>query len=173
MTRAPGRPHLADAGRGRPLRAVPQKAMADDIAALRAETQVAALHVDEWPEYGSREWLRLDPKYPRYYVAILEAAELHRRRVAEERRLDHLMDEDPDAWFAEVTANANAEAVRIAPALARMRTNPEREREWRGMFERAERDWAQRRARLSASPNWPPVAMPGQPGRTSGQEATE
>jgi hypothetical protein len=154
-------------GDGRTLRAVPDNAMAGEVTALRAETQIAALHITEWPEYGTPDWLSLDPKDPRYYAATLEAAELHRRRVAEERRLDLLMDEDPDAWFAEVTADANAEAARIAPALARMRTNAEREREWNGMFERAARDWADRRARIDAT-TWPPVTVPGQPSSKTG-----
>ncbi|MCP9209957.1 hypothetical protein [Streptomyces cucumeris] len=162
MTSTTNRPRLADAGRGRPLRAVPHNAMAGDITALRAETQVAALAVTEWPAYGTVEWLQLDPRDPRCYAATLEAAELHRRAEAERARLDQLAEDDPEAWFGEVTAAANAAAARIAPALARRKTNAE---------QRAARDYRPAH-RLRVTPGWPPIAIPGQPGKYLTPETT-
>jgi hypothetical protein len=156
------RPRLADAGRGRPLRAVPENASAGQITALRAETQLAALGVQEWPVYGTAEWLRLSPKDPRCYAATLEAAELHRRATAERARLDQLAEDDPEAWWREVTADADAEAAKLAHTIARRRTA----REVRAA--RQHRPPHQ----LHATPGWPPIAIPGQPGRylTPGQE---
>lgn len=150
----------------RRLRAVPDNAMPGEITALRAETQVAALGVDTWPTYGTPEWLSLDPRDPRCYAATLEAAELHRRTEAERQRLDDLMDDDPVAWWREITAEANEHAARLAHAIAARRTAAEL---------RVARDRAHHRPphRLRATPGWPPIAIPGQPGRflTPGQES--
>ena len=156
-TRRNGRPLLAEAGRGRPLRAVPENAMAGDITALRAETQVAALGVDHWPPYGSPEWLQLSPKDPRTYAATLEAAEQHRRAEAERQRSDWLMDNDPEAWWHEVTADANAYAARLGHAIAARKTAAER---------RVAADRATNRTphQITAAVGWPPVAIPGRPG---------
>ncbi|MFD0434749.1 hypothetical protein [Streptomyces chartreusis] len=44
-----------------------------------AESQIRALNAHDVPEYGTREWLDLDPEDPRRYAATLEAAELWRR----------------------------------------------------------------------------------------------
>ncbi|SBV00561.1 Protein of unknown function (DUF2742) [Streptomyces sp. Ncost-T6T-1] len=151
----------------RRLRAVPENATAGDVTALRAEMQVAALRVDDWPPYGSPAWLRLDPKDPRAYAATLEAAELHRRADAERRRLDWLMDNDPVEWWREITADANAYAGRQGHVIAARRTAEEI---------RTARDNANNRPphQLRATAGWPPVAVPGQPGRylTPGQEST-
>ncbi|MGW1363513.1 DUF2742 domain-containing protein [Streptomyces chartreusis] len=152
-----GRRRLALAGQGRPLRAVPHNAMASDITALRAETQIAALHVDSWPRYGSPEWLQLDPRDRRTYAATLEAAELWRRVEDERARLDDLMDNDPEAWWREITTEARREASRIVRA--------------RGAAQIAE-DIRAKRARaenrpaceVRATQGWPPVAIPGRPG---------
>ncbi|MFE7803317.1 hypothetical protein ACFU51_01320 [Streptomyces sp. NPDC057430] len=161
------RPLLATAGRGPRLRAVPEQVTADDITGLRAETQVAALGVDSWPTYGTTDWLSLSPSDPRCYAATLEAAELHRLAEAERRRLDWLMDTDPETWWREVTADANAYAATRGHALAARRTAEER---------RVAHDRATNRPphKLQATPGWPPIAIPGQPGRylTFGQEAT-
>lgn len=157
-TRPQDRPLLAHAGRGRPLRAVPENAMAGDITALRAETQVAALGVDNWPVYGSPEWLQLNPKDPRTYAATLEAAELHRRAEAERHRLDSLMDDDPEAWWREVTADANDYAARRGHAIAARKTAAE-------LRAAAARAANRSPHQLRATPGWPPIAIPGQPGR--------
>ncbi len=150
----------------RRLRAVPDNAMPGEITALRAETQVAALGVDTWPTYGTPEWLRLDPRDPRCYAATLEAAEQHRQAEAERQRLDDLMENDPVAWWREITAEANAYAARLGRAIAARRTAAEL---------RAADDRAHYRPphRLRATPGWPPIAIPGQPGRflTAGQES--
>lgn len=160
-------PRLADAGRARPLRAVPSNVTPGDVTALRAETQVAALGVTSWPPYGTTAWLQLSPTDPRCYAATLEAAELHRRADAERLRLESLMGNDPEAWWREVTADANAYAATRGYALAARQTAEER---------RVARDRASNRRphRLRATPGWPPIAIPGQPGRylTLGQEAT-
>ncbi|MFI0000731.1 hypothetical protein ACH4NR_11140 [Streptomyces globisporus] len=153
--------------RGRALRAVPEDATAGDITALRAEMQVTALSVDTWPPYGSPAWLRLDPKDPRAYVATLEAAEQHRRATAERQRLDWLMDNDPVEWWREITADANAYAGRQGHVIAARRTAEEL---------RTARDNANNQPphQLRATPGWPPIAIPGQPGRylIPGQENT-
>ncbi|MFD5105719.1 hypothetical protein [Streptomyces cinereoruber] len=164
-TRPQDRPRLADAGRGRPLRAVPDGVTPGDITALRAETQVAALGVDTWPAYGTPAWLQLNPQDPRCYAATLEAAELHRRAEAERHRLDYLMDNDPEAWWSEITADANAYAATLGRTLAARRTAEEL---------RVAADRARNRPphQLRATPGWPPIAIPGQPGRylVHGQE---
>ncbi|MFE2428435.1 hypothetical protein ACFXJ5_17070 [Streptomyces sp. NPDC059373] len=138
----------------RSLRPVPADATAGDIAALWAEQQVAALGPNTWPEYGTAAWVRLRAEDPRRAAAIVEAAELWRRQRARESWLDQLLDDDPDRWFAIITEDANAEAVRIAPALARGKTNAEL---------RAAR--ARRPAHeIRATAGWSPIAIPGRPG---------
>ena len=160
MTSRPqDRPRLADtAGRGRPLRAVPENVTAGEITGLRAETQIAALRVDTWPQYGTPAWLQLNPKDPRCYAATLEAAELHRRAEAERHRLDWLMDNDPETWWREVTADATTYAAARGHALAARQTAEER---------RVARDRAANRPphQLRPTPGWPPIRIPGQPGR--------
>ncbi|MFK0225900.1 hypothetical protein ACIQUL_09040 [Streptomyces sp. NPDC090303] len=169
MTSRPqDRPRLADtAGRGRPLRVVPSNVTPGDITALRAETQITALGVTTWPTYGTPAWLQLNPQDPRCYAATLEAAELHRRAETERQRLDSLMDEDPEAWWREITADANAHAATLGRSLAARRTAEEL---------RVARDRAGNRPphQLRATPGWPPIAIPGQPGRylVYGQENT-
>ncbi|WP_236244524.1 DUF2742 domain-containing protein [Streptomyces sp. CC210A] len=150
----------------RRLRAVPDNVMPGEITALRAETQIAALGVDTWPTYGTPEWLRLNPRDPRCYAATLEAAELHRRAEAERQRLDQLMDNDPETWWREITTEATSYAATRGRVLAARRTAEEL---------RVARDRAHYRPphKLQATPGWPPIAVPGQPGRylTPGQES--
>ncbi|MFJ3978352.1 hypothetical protein [Streptomyces sp. NPDC090021] len=160
MTRPQIRPRLAPAaGRGRPLHAVPSQATPGQITGLRAESQIVALGVTDWPVYGSAEWLQLQPRDPRTYAAVLEAAELHRRLQA---------DPDlPDAeWYAAVYGDARQIAAAVLAATRRVRSV----REIRGAR-------AQPRPPhiLKATPGWPPIAVPGQPGRylVHGQENPE
>lgn len=156
---------LTSAGRGRPLRAVPPDATPGQIAELRAETQIAALRVDTWPAYGTAEWLRLGPQDPRTYAATLEAAELHRRAEADRTREAWLMEHDPETWWREITSDANHFAGRMGHAIAARRTAAET---------RAAHDRFHNRPphQLTATPGWPPIAVPGHPGRylTTGQE---
>lgn len=151
---------------GRRLRAVPENVTAGEVTALRAEVQVTALKVDSWPAYGSPAWLQLEPTDARTYAATLEAAELHRRAEAERQRLEDLADSDPVAWWREITADANAYAARQGQAIAARRTAEEI---------RVARDNAHNRPphQLRATSGWPPIAIPGQPGRylTPGQES--
>ncbi|MFF8809913.1 DUF2742 domain-containing protein [Streptomyces omiyaensis] len=130
-----------------------------DAATAWAEYQVTTLAdgAQEWnvPAYGSPAWNRLPPSDPRRFAAVIEAAERWSRRTAEEERLDQLADDDPTAWYAEITAEANAAARHLAGRLARMRTQAELE------SARTHRP----PHRLRATPGWPPIAVPGQPGR--------
>ncbi|MEU6703882.1 hypothetical protein [Streptomyces wuyuanensis] len=111
----------------------------------------------DWPAYGSAEWMRLDPRDPRCYAATLEAAELHRRAEAERQRLDHLMDHDPEAWWHEMTSDANDYAATLGRSLATQRAAEER----RIAHARAATNLPHQ---LQATPGWPPIAIPGQPG---------
>ncbi|MFF3982694.1 DUF2742 domain-containing protein [Streptomyces sp. NPDC001828] len=133
--------------------------MTADAPQLWAEHQVTTLAegARDWtvPPYGSLAWSQLPPNDPRRYAAVIEAAEQWRRQAAEEERLDQLADDDPAAWYAEVTAGANDEARRLAGRLARMRTLAELD------AARTHRPPHQ----LRATPGWPPVAIPGKPGR--------
>ena len=157
MTSRHGHDRPRPLGRGPVVRAVPDDATAGDITALRAETQVAALRVNDWPPYGSADWLRLDPQDPRTYVATLEAAELHRRAEAERARLDWLMDNQPDVWWAEITDEARAETCRRVRAAKSMES---------AASVRARHARAGNRTphKLTATRGWPPIAIPGRPG---------
>ncbi|MCB5166047.1 hypothetical protein LG634_14525 [Streptomyces bambusae] len=109
-----------------------------------------------WPSYGSAAWLQLPPEDPRTYAATLEAAEQYRRQDADP-------DLPPAEFCAEVYGDARALAARLLAATRRVRTAQEI------------RD-ARARPRpahvLKATPGWPPIAVPGQPGRflVHGQE---
>lgn len=128
-----------------------------EVAALWAAAQVTSLlnTVESLPPaYGSLPWLRLAPGDPRKVAAIITAAEKHRRHADEEARLDRLAFEDPEAYYREVTADANAYAARIAPELARRPTAEEiRRRAVHGPVRE-----------VVATAGWPPVAIPGRPG---------
>ncbi|WP_329057620.1 hypothetical protein OG511_20355 [Streptomyces sp. NBC_01453] len=91
-----------------------------------------------FPKYGSPQWRALPPDDPRRLASALEAAEMWRKYGDEEALL---------AWFRE--------ASRPRPNLAERRT-------------RAELDAAARPKpahQLRATTGWPPIAVPGQPGR--------
>lgn len=153
------RPRLAIAAeRGRALRSVPAHVTPGHMTEIRAESQIVALGVTTWPAYGSAEWLRLDPAGPHCYAATLEAAEQYRRQ-----------DVDPDLpvaeWYAAVFGDARATAARLIAATRQIRT----------MREIREARARPRPARqLKATAGWPPIAIPGQPGRylVHGQETT-
>ncbi|MFF7020675.1 DUF2742 domain-containing protein [Streptomyces klenkii] len=131
----------------------PYEDPSSDPTALWAQARAWYLAHD-FPEYGSLTWRELPPDDPRRYAAVLDAAEHWRRRVAHQRWLDSL---DDDAWFAEVTREANAEARRVIKRLdlANGRSHAE--------LTAARQHLPS--ALLEATPGWPPIAIPGQPGR--------
>jgi hypothetical protein len=112
----------------------------DDKVTAWAEQQVTALlpaEVDV-PAYGTLAWLQLPAGDPRKAAALITAAEMWRRYGDEQALLQ---------WFRE--------AHRARPSVADRRT-------------RAELDTAAKPHpphRLQATPGWPPIAVPGQPGR--------
>lgn len=109
----------------------------DVITQLWAEAK-AYWTARDFPKYGSAAWCALSPDDPRRLAAALEAAELWRKYGDEEALL---------AWFRE--------ASRPRPSLADRRT-------------RAELDEAAKPKpphQLRATPGWPPIRVPGKPGR--------
>jgi len=112
---------------------------------------------DSWPTYGTTEWYALDTRDPRKMLALFEAAEswrLHQLRQAED---DWLLDNDPDEW-----SRRNLEDMRAAAASTVRRLNIARERT------RAELDALAKPKPphvLKATPGWPPIRIPGQPGK--------
>ncbi|QRX90846.1 hypothetical protein [Streptomyces noursei] len=151
-TRTAHRPAAPPSAR---LTPAPPETTAHDPVALWASAQVTALNVGGAPEYGGPAWCALRASDPRRSVAILTAAEQWRRHTAREAWLDHLLNHDPERWFAYVTADANDHARTITRDLARRPTHDE---------------LAARRAvhaparEVVATPGWPPVAVPGRPG---------
>lgn len=126
-----------------------------DAVALWASSQVTALGVADAPDYGSPAWSALHATDPRRAVAIITAAEQWRRRATREAWLAQLLDEDPERWFAYVTADANDYARSIVGGLARRPTQDEL---------RARRAVRARPHTVTATPGWPPIAIPGRPG---------
>ena len=135
MTGRSARTRLANTAGRVRLHTVPPDAGAGQVTYLRAIAQREALRVDEWPEYGSVAWLQLPSDDPRVYVATLEAAELHRMHV--ERLYS-------DAQTQALNVLQTAAEVRAAQA-GTMRTRPPH--------------------KLTPTPRWPPIAVPGQPGK--------
>lgn len=153
------RPRAADTDRPRTLRSVPPDASAGDVTQIWAEQQFAALGVGdaEYPEYGSPAWVKLRVEDPRRAAAIIEAAELYRRSRARTAWLDQLAEDDPDRWFALITADAEVKARQTLREL-RVASHP------------THAELAKRRAQygpvreVKATPGWPPVTIPGRPG---------
>ena len=134
MTSRAARTRLANTAGRVRLHTVPPDATAGDICHLRACAQAEALRVDDWPDYGSLPWLQLPPDDPRVYVATLEAAELHRMHV--ER----------------IYADAHTQALNVLQSAAEVRASR------RGTMRTREPH------QLTATPGWPPIQIPGQPG---------
>lgn len=135
----------------------PPGTAAGDIAALWAEAQVTSLlraPGEPVPAYGSMEWLDLEPGDPRKVAALITAAEEQRRRTAEEARLNQLAIGDPEEYFHQVTADADAYAAGVAPALAHQLAVDELRRA-------APRQPVRE---VVATAGWPPIAIPGRPG---------
>ncbi|MDI3417898.1 DUF2742 domain-containing protein [Streptomyces luteolus] len=122
---------------------------ADDPTALWAAAQ-ADLLPDDYPAYGSPAWRELPSADPRRFAAVLAAAELWRRHEVREAWLAGLDDDD---WQQEITRDALNDVRRM-----RLSARPTR----------AELDALAgplAAHRLTATPGWPPIAVPGQPGR--------
>lgn len=113
-----------------------------DPVALWAEDQTTTLAEraggDHWqvPEYGSPGWRALRPNDPRRYAAVLEAAELWRLRNEPDGPASEL--------YVPVCLRLDAQAARIVYKLR----HPHRPA-WQ----------------LKATPEWPPVRIPGGGGR--------
>ncbi|WP_411143455.1 hypothetical protein [Streptomyces sp. x-80] len=127
----------------------------DDPTALWAEAKISYLAGD-FPAYGSSQWRDLPPESPQRLAAVLEAAELWRRHVAEQARLDDLLETDPGLWWQEATQDADEEARRT---LRRLRLSS-----FLDARERAELRRPLPPHQLRVTPGWPPVAIPGRPG---------
>jgi hypothetical protein len=111
--------------------------MSDDRVQLWADAKILYL-AGVFPKYGSPAWIELPPDDPKRLAAALDAAEMWRKYGDEQALL---------AWFRE--------ASRSRPPLAERRT-------------KAELDAAARPKpahQLQPTPDWPPIAVPGQPGR--------
>ncbi|MFJ9217882.1 DUF2742 domain-containing protein [Streptomyces sp. NPDC102383] len=107
---------------------------AGELTELRANAQVIALHVSNWPEYGTYEWLKLNPSDPRVYAATLEAAEWHRITVERNHATAFLQ--------ALMTQRESAEAKAKRRLTTRNRAPH----------------------KLTATAGWPPIQIPGRPG---------
>lgn len=91
-----------------------------------------------FPKYGSDAWRALHPDDPKRLAAALAAAEMWRKYGDEEALL---------AWFRE--------ASRPRPSIADRRTRAELDQSAK----------TQPAHQLQATPGWPPIAVPGQPGK--------
>ncbi|WP_316740445.1 hypothetical protein [Streptomyces sp. MK7] len=109
----------------------------DDIVTLWADAKACYLaHV--FPRYGSPAWIALEPDDPRRLAAALYAAEMWRKYGDEDALL---------AWFRD--------ASRPRPPLGEGRS-------------RAELDELAKPKpphQLQATPGWPPIRIPGKPGK--------
>lgn len=107
-----------------------------DIAALWAEARMA-FRADEFPPYGSKAWRALRPDDPRRLAGALDAAEKWRKYGDEEALMQWLLDAGCRRFSAE---------GRPAAELAELRK-------------------AKPPHQLQATPGWPPIRVPGQPGK--------
>lgn len=108
-----------------------------DPVELWAVARMAYLAGD-FPQYASPEWVALPSDDPRRFAAALEAAEKWRKYGDEEALLQ---------WFRETH--------QARPSIADRRTRAELD---------AAAQSATRRS-LVPTPGWPPIAVPGEPGR--------
>ncbi|MGW1034309.1 DUF2742 domain-containing protein [Streptomyces antibioticus] len=125
-----------------------------DVTEMWASAQVTALGARDFPRYGSLPWLTLKADDPGRAAAIITAAEEWRRHNAHEEWLNRLLDTHPTAWFRVVTADADQYARKILPELARRPT----------IAEIKARNPRPVPRPVVATPDWPPVAVPGRPG---------
>lgn len=108
-----------------------------DFAGLWADARISFFAKD-FPKYASAEWRTLPPDDPRRIAGALEAAELWRRYGDEQELCDWLrrLSTSPEAL-------ARGRALAELDALARPKPAHQ----------------------LRATPGWPPIRVPGQPGR--------
>jgi len=107
-----------------------------DIAGLWADAK-SMFFAKDFPPYASKAWRDLHPDDPKRLAAALEAAELWRK-----------YGDDVTQWLREATAPK--------PPLWQGRT----------AAELAEARKPKPPHQLRATPGWPPIAVPGQPGMT-------
>ncbi|MGX9919471.1 hypothetical protein ACWIG4_06410 [Streptomyces sp. NPDC002248] len=108
-----------------------------DLAALWAMARTAYFE-GGYPLYASREWRALHPDDPRRMAGALDAAEKWRK---------YGDDEDLFAWFRDV--------YRVRDPLASRRSRTELDQAAKPKPVRP----------LEPTPGWPPIRVPGQPGR--------
>ncbi|MFD7996282.1 hypothetical protein [Streptomyces mexicanus] len=97
----------------------------------------AAWCARDFPKYGSREWIALPPDDPRRLAGALEAAEMWRKWGDEEELI---------AWFKNLGRTPNFVGHRTRAELDALATPyPPHQ--------------------LQATPGWPPIRIPGKPGR--------
>ena len=108
----------------------------DALTALWANAK-AAWSARDFPKYGSRAWIALTPDDPRRLAGALEAAELWRKFGDEEELI---------AWLKNLGRTPNLIGHRTRAELdAAAKPKPPHQ--------------------LHATPGWPPIAIPGQPGQ--------
>lgn len=137
---------------------IPDAPVPPDAGQWWADAKIRFL-AREFPKYGTQAWKDLEPDDPRRLAAALDFAEMWRK------------------YGDDIAADLD-DANRARPPISSGRSLAELDQAWRDILARNERDWAARRAAIAARPpqwsttaNWPPVAIPGQPGQTSGGEA--
>ncbi|MFC8429879.1 hypothetical protein [Streptomyces sp. NPDC057253] len=123
----------------------PEAVDPDALTELWANAKIAWTARD-FPKYGSPQWRALDPGDPRRLAGALEAAEMWRRHGDEEELV---------AWLKNLGRTPNLFGHRTRRELDEAaKPKPPHQ--------------------LRATPGWPPVAVPGQPGtylRYSDKEA--
>ncbi|MFF3875997.1 hypothetical protein [Streptomyces sp. NPDC001978] len=108
-----------------------------DFAQLWADARIA-FFAEDFPKYGGREWQALDPDDPKRLASALHAAEMWRRYGDEEELCGWLkrLSHSPEAVL-------RARAIAELDALAAPKPPHQ----------------------LQATPGWPPIRIPGKPGR--------
>ncbi|MFJ3719068.1 hypothetical protein [Streptomyces sp. NPDC090057] len=107
-----------------------------DIAALWANAKTAWVARD-FPKYGSAAWIALHPDDPRRLAGALEAAEMWRKFGDEEELI---------AWLKNLGRTPNLVGHRTRAEMdALAKPKPPHQ--------------------LQATPGWPPIRVPGKPGR--------
>lgn len=108
----------------------------DEFVQLWAEAR-GLYYASDFPKYGGAAWQALPPDDPRRLAAALDAAEMWRKYGDEEALI---------AWLRDVTARGYTAEGRPHAELAELRKPKPPHR-------------------LQATPGWPPIAIPGRPGR--------
>ncbi|MCX4780114.1 hypothetical protein [Streptomyces sp. NBC_01264] len=120
----------------------------NEIAGLWADAKRLYL-AEDYPPYASPAWQALHPDDPARLASVLEAAELWRKQWD---ALEYLPTAD---WYAHVYGDARRLTSQVIAATNRLRAY----REIQAARSRREPHT------LEATPGWPPIAIPGQPGR--------